>query len=198
MFAYDRAIRRRALEWGVEPDPNQGLDAPGGDTADGPAPHAPVAGGLAVDLVDPHGALQAAPAEWLLALVRRAGDELRLSGEVRLRIVDDPAMSAAHKHFSGVPGTTDVLTFDERESADGPMDADILLCVDEARRQSDARGLSVERELLLYAIHALLHCAGHDDQDAGPAEAMHRREDEILTALGVGPTYRAPGRSAAC
>lgn len=102
-------------------------------------------------------------------------------------------MAAAHSGFLGVDGTTDVLTFDLTEPGQPDLDVDILVCVDEARRQGAARGHGVERELLLYIVHGVLHCLGHDDHDPSAAARMHAEEDRILEAVGVGPTY-ATGR----
>lgn len=101
-------------------------------------------------------------------------------------------MAAAHDRYKGELGTTDVLTFDLSDGPGSPLDVDILICADEAARQAAARGHGPERELLLYAIHGLLHCLGHDDHDPDQAAAMHTEEDRILTALGVGATYARP------
>jgi ssRNA-specific RNase YbeY (16S rRNA maturation enzyme) len=46
--------------------------------------------------------------------------------------------------------------------------------------------------LLLYVVHALLHCLGHDDHEEQAAEAMHRMEDAVLESIGVGPVFRVP------
>lgn len=100
-------------------------------------------------------------------------------------------MAAAHVRHSGVEGTTDVLTFDLREdpAAGGALETELLLCVDEARRQAAALGHLAERELLLYALHGVLHCMGEDDHDEAAAARMHAREDRVLTAIGVGATF---------
>lgn len=155
----------------------------------------------AVELHDPRGLL-AAPAR--AELERRAREAMALlpagaGGEVRVRIVDDAEMSAAHERYSKIAGTTDVLTFDLTEggSARGePLDVDILVCVDEAARQGAMRGHPAERELLLYIVHGVLHCLGHDDHDDGAYARMHALEDEILEAIGVGRTFdrEAPRR----
>jgi probable rRNA maturation factor len=116
------------------------------------------------------------------------------SGEVRVRLVGDAEMDAAHQKFSGIPGTTDVLTFDLSEggAARGePLDVDILACTDEAARQAAAHGHPVERELLLYILHGVLHCLGHDDHSDEGYERMHAEEDRILTAIGIGPVFHA-------
>jgi probable rRNA maturation factor len=109
---------------------------------------------------------------------------------VRARVVGDVEIARAHVSHLGEPGTTDVITFDLSEGPE--LDVDLLVCVDEACRQASARGHSVERELLLYVVHGVLHCMGFDDHDEAGALAMHRREDEVLSAIGVGRTFGAP------
>lgn len=120
----------------------------------------------------------------------------RLTGEVRVRLVGDEEMSAAHERHKGQAGTTDVLTFDLSEQP-GVLDVDILACVDEAARQAAQRGLAAERELLLYVVHGVLHCSGYDDHTEEQARAMHAREDELLEGIGVGATFAAGDELAA-
>ena len=113
---------------------------------------------------------------------------------MRIRIVNDPEMARLHERHTGVGGTTDVLTFDLREGTGGALDTDLVVCIDEARRQATLRGLDVERELLLYVIHGILHCASHDDHDPAAAALMHQTEDRVLAALGLGTVYDRPVR----
>ncbi len=117
-----------------------------------------------------------------------------ITGEVRVRIINDAEMSAAHAQYCNDPTTTDVLTFDLRSSAErnhlpSVLDADVLVCRDQAARQAELRGHSVEQELLLYVLHAMLHCVGYNDHADSDFEAMHREEDRVLHAIGVGQTF---------
>lgn len=161
--------------------------------------------------MDATGRLDGSQAEALRSFIQRAGALLRVRGDLRVRVIDDQAMRAAHAKFSGVDETTDVLTFDMRTPQNGGgtrspsqlclycnsivygIDTDILVCIDEAHRQSDPFGYPVVRELLLYVVHGVLHCLGWDDHDEAESAAMHRLEDEVLTALGVGPVYARKG-----
>ncbi|MCA9300352.1 MAG: rRNA maturation RNase YbeY [Phycisphaerales bacterium] len=128
--------------------------------------------------------------EWLRARSRAALGVLDTSGEVRARIVHDDEMAAAHVRHLDIAGTTDVLTFDLRDDPDErTLDVDLLICLDEARRQASARGHEPERELLLYIVHGVLHCLGHDDHDEEDARRMHDLEDRTLEAIGVGVTF---------
>lgn len=129
---------------------------------------------------------------WLCDHLLRSLKSIGVQGDVRVCSVGDAAMSCAHQRDLGVSGSTDVITYDIRSDAGDPvLDLDALICVDEARRQSELRGHTIERELLLYSLHAVLHCCGEDDHDEVSSARMHAREDAILMEIGVGPTYAA-------
>ncbi len=150
------------------------------------------AGRAAVDVNDSTGRL-GKRTEWLSARAAEAARTLDVTGEIRVRVLDDGAMSAVHERWKGIAGTTDVLTFDYSGDALAlnrrPLDADILVCLDVAERQAAQRGHPPERELLLYVVHGMLHAIGFDDHDEASAARMHAREDEVLKQIGVGATY---------
>ncbi len=160
-------------------------------------PESAARGGARVEVVDASGRLSGDGLGWLERHAAGAAAVLGLGGEVRVRVVCDPEMAAAHLEYCEVEGTTDVLTFDMSEADDSGrpvLDVDILACIDEAERQGAARGHGRERELLLYIVHGVLHCLGHDDHDEAAAAAMHAEEDRVLGAIGVGRTFGAPER----
>lgn len=124
----------------------------------------------------------------LVRLARLAGAD---GGAVSVVAVDDARMRELHAHYRGTPTTTDVLSFDLRDRPGDPLEADLVVCVDEARRQASRRGHDVRLELLLYALHGLLHLLGYDDHAPADARRMHQREDELLTQAGLGAAYRS-------
>lgn len=158
---------------------------------------AAVSGGISLEIEGLDALGDAGAREWLRAKARDALAELSrrfgLSGEVRVGVVRDAAMTALHARTMGIDETTDVLTFDLLGGEDGGagrIDADIVVCVDEAARQAAQRGHGAERELLLYVVHGALHCvAGFDDLTETDAARMHAAEDEVLRAIGVGSVY---------
>ena len=163
---------------------------------DEPEPSQPA---LSIDLIDRGPLLAPSTHRWLMSRVRSVAAHLDRreqagvdGGELRIELVDDDAMIAAHAEWKDDPTTTDVLTFDLRTSEDDLLDVDLMVCVDEARRQAEARGLAIEHEVLLYVVHGLLHCLGYDDQSADDANVMHTREDELLSAVGVGRVFAQP------
>ena len=127
-------------------------------------------------------------ADRLEAAVRGAGVG---PATLAVRVVNDAEMIRLHALHSGVEGTTDVLTFDNRDCLSEAIDGDLVLCRDEAVRRAAELGHPARVELLLYAVHGLLHLAGEDDHDPEAHRRMHEREDRILAGLGLGPVFFA-------
>jgi len=138
------------------------------------------------------GAADPALCRWLqaelgraLAKVRAAdGSAVRVT-RMSVRAVSDAQMSLLHERHSGIAGTTDVLTF----TGGDPLEIDAAICVDEAVRRCGDFGHGVREELLLYAVHALLHAVGFDDATAEQHGLMHAEEDRLLQQLGHGALY---------
>jgi probable rRNA maturation factor len=104
--------------------------------------------------------------------------------EVSIVLVNDHKMSNLHVQFMNLSGPTDVLTFPMDESS-----GEIVICVPEAKRRAKEHRTTLQNELLLYAIHGMLHLCGMDDRTRKGFDAMHRMEDHILTKIGVGAVF---------
>lgn len=91
--------------------------------------------------------------------------------EVSIYLVSDAAISRLHAQFSGVPGPTDILTFQHGE---------IFISADTAERQAGEYGNPLARELRIYIVHGLLHLHGHDDHTPAEAAEMHRLQELIV------------------
>ena len=130
------------------------------------------------------GAVTDADARWLaeklMELRRIAAPDLR---RLSVRVIRDPEMCAMHLRHMDDPTTTDVLTFPDRDGAD------VAICFDEACRRAVEMGHEVRRELLLYALHGMLHCVGFDDRIQADYERMHAEEDRLLGFVGVKSTF---------
>lgn len=140
--------------------------------------------------------------KWIRGHLRDAARiEKWREGTWTVKVVGDAEMRFLHQKYSGIDTTTDVLTFDFRPATEnappGVLELDTAVCIDEAWRQSCRRRIPLRCELLLYAVHSLLHVGGHDDRTAADARRMHRREDELLTELRIGPVYQS-SRNARC
>jgi probable rRNA maturation factor len=110
--------------------------------------------------------------------------------ELSLALVGDQTMSRLHEQFMQIPGPTDVLTFPLELSQRGQaISGEIVIDVAEAVRRAKEHHVNPRLEVLLYAVHGLLHLSGHDDRTKRGFTAMHRLEDELLTKLGLGPVF---------
>lgn len=80
-------------------------------------------------------------------------------------------MAQVHGSFLDDPTETDVITFPYGE---------ILVCPAVARDRASEYSLKIEQEILLYALHGLLHLAGYDDTTAAAAKQMARAQSRLL------------------
>ena len=118
--------------------------------------------------------------------------------EFSVALVDDREMQRVHGEFLNDPTTTDVVTFPLETNEKGEVtEGEVVICVPEAIRCARQRGHRTRNELLLYAIHGMLHLSGYDDTSKREFGRMHAKEDEILSELGLGKVFatRAPNQS---
>lgn len=134
-------------------------------------------------------ALAAADRDWLRASIARV---IAASGvpvaRIAVSVVGDDRMVELHRRHMSLDSTTDVLTFAQNAPGE-PVDVDIAICLDEAVRRGQGTAHGARGELLLYALHGILHAAGHDDLDEPSYRRMHAEEDRILEAAGFGRIF---------
>jgi probable rRNA maturation factor len=97
---------------------------------------------------------------------------------IEIILIDRVVMARVHGDFLGDPTQTDVITFPYGE---------ILVCPAVAREQSPGHGLAMEEEVLLYALHGLLHLAGYDDTTPALARRMARAQGRLLRQVLAQP-----------
>lgn len=103
-------------------------------------------------------------------------------------------MSRLHRKFMGIDSPTDVLTFElDHDPRGRVLTGEVIVCVSQATRQSRRRGIPLKHEVLLYALHGMLHLCGFDDRTDRDFKDMHRKEDEILETLGFGRVFEGKG-----
>lgn len=112
------------------------------------------------------------------------------NGEVAIILAEDSYLQELNRRFRGLDAPTDVLAFNMLEPA-GSKEAeaagestaavgDIYISLDRARDQAAQAGRPFEREVLILAIHGLLHLFGYDHDSAAAAETMEQKEADIL------------------
>ena len=89
--------------------------------------------------------------------------------ELSIAFVDDDAMRELNRKFRRKNKTTDVLTF----RGDGPLLGEIVISVDQARRQAADEKHSLAAEVRYLILHGILHAMGYDHEtDKGEMNAL--------------------------
>src|SRR3989338_5745431 len=98
--------------------------------------------------------------------------------------VSSPKIRSLNRQYLRRDYVTDVLAFDLREvKRPGQVNGDIAICVDMALRNAKAYKTSLDRELVLYVAHGILHLLGFDDNAPADIRAMREKEAEVLEYL---------------
>ncbi len=103
-----------------------------------------------------------------------------------IAFVSDRRMSELNKFFRGKDSTTDVLSFpnepDEFDRDEKNL-GDIVISAEQAQRQAEENGLTVDDEIKQLILHGLLHLCGYDHEtDNGE---MNARELELRERLRI-------------
>ena len=103
-----------------------------------------------------------------------------------IAFISDRRMKELNSFFRGKNSTTDVLSFphepDEFDN-DASNLGDIVISVEQAARQAEENGLTLENEIKQLILHGLLHLCGYDHEtDNGE---MNARELDLREELGI-------------
>ena len=101
--------------------------------------------------------------------------------DLSVSLVEDSEIVRLNDRYFGKKGPTDVISFPMEEKAkDGMLLGDVVVCVPQAVRAADERGLPVEEEISLYLIHGILHLLGQRDHAPAERRRMEKRQQAIL------------------
>jgi len=107
---------------------------------------------------------------------------------------DDHQPADAAKHLAATPGLTDKTgetddgdrDDDDDDTAGEPeVAAEIYVCPDVAGTAGPAYGNTPSREMVLYAVHGMLHLANYDDLEPAAQKRMRAAEHRVMSALQV-------------
>jgi probable rRNA maturation factor len=134
-------------------------------------------------------------ARWLERITRRAVTAVAAeAAEITVLVVGDRGIATLHDRWLGIPGPTDVLTFDLGGDGTDRLAGDIAVSIETARRVARELGWQPRCELAYYIVHGLLHLTGEDDDTPGNRRRMRRRERAVMKAVGLPPPPRRPRR----
>ncbi len=100
--------------------------------------------------------------------------------------VSDRRMKELNHLFRGKDSTTDVLSFPHESDEFDPDKnnlGDIVISVEQAQKQAEENGLTLDGEIKQLILHGVLHLCGYDHEtDSGE---MNERELELRKELGI-------------
>lgn len=106
--------------------------------------------------------------------------------EFSAAFVSDRRMKELNKLFRGKDSTTDVLSFPHEPDEFDPDRnnlGDIVISVEQAAKQAEENGLTLENEIKQLILHGVLHLCGYDHEtDRGE---MNARELELREKLKI-------------
>lgn len=107
--------------------------------------------------------------------------------EVSIVFTNDKDIKRLNKKYFRKDSPTDVIAFPIERATKGSSRSkpnilgDIVICIDEARRNALNFKTSTKYEVCLYLVHGILHLLGYDDIRASDRKKMRAREKAILS-----------------
>ncbi|MDX1522872.1 MAG: rRNA maturation RNase YbeY [Anaerolineae bacterium] len=125
----------------------------------------------------------------LQTTVEAAGRPAPSAESVAVVITDSETVQALNRQFRGVEAPTDVLSFENSADPDFPGEAahlgDIIIAYPIAEAQALAGGHETVDEIILLAVHGLLHLLGFDHDTPENKNDMWTRQQEIMARLDL-------------
>lgn len=116
--------------------------------------------------------------------------------ELSVLLTDDRTIHTLNLRHREKDRPTDVLAFPLPEAGPGPrLLGDVVISLDTAKRQADARKRELLPEVRFLLAHGLLHLIGYDHDTAAKKRRMDAMARRLVKAAPLPPAVResAPG-----
>jgi len=109
-----------------------------------------------------------------------------VSGRIAVVLVDNETIQQYNRDFLKHDFPTDVISFPLEERLEqGYIEGEILVSTETAKERAAEFEWTEEEEMLLYAVHGILHLTGYDDTTPEKRTVMHQKEAEYLRRIGI-------------
>lgn len=124
--------------------------------------------------------------------------------EVNLVLTGNKEIQQTNKEFRNIDRVTDVLSFpmldfttpadfsfaETEDTCFHPESGelilgDIMICIPRMKEQAESYGHGQIREFAFLIAHSMLHLMGYDHMEQEEANEMERKQEEILSNLGI-------------
>jgi probable rRNA maturation factor len=111
--------------------------------------------------------------------------------EVSVALADDTQIRELNRHWRGKDTATNVLSFPVPDTQPGETRflGDIILAFETIEREAADEAKPLAHHVAHLAVHGTLHLLGYDHENDSDADAMERRERDILARIGVPDPY---------
>ena len=112
-------------------------------------------------------------------------------GQVSLTIVSPEEIQQLNREYRQVNRVTDVLSFPQYVSPNKiPADSmyllgDVVICMEQAVKQAEEYGHSIQRELVYLFVHSIFHLFGYDHMEEEEKQAMREAEEAVMKQIGL-------------
>lgn len=119
------------------------------------------------------------------------------TGELCLRVVDEPEGAELNQQWRGRESATNVLSFPSELSVPGLRHfGDIVVCAPVVLSEAAEQGKDPADHFAHLTIHGVLHLRGFDHVDPDAARVMEALEVELLGELGIANPYELASEQA--
>ena len=139
------------------------------------------------------------------AMQNEFGEELASEGvslpdidaELGVSVVDRDEILELNREYRQRDRVTDVLSFPQFGGHDELLQdlldeetetliGDVVICYDVAAEQAREYGTGFTREMLYIFVHSVMHLFGYDHMEEDEKAVMREKEEEVLSAIGLG------------
>lgn len=120
--------------------------------------------------------------KWLTAQAKAEGHDM---GDLNYIFATDDYVLGVNKEYLQHDFYTDIITFDNREFADDPIEGDIYVSVDRVADNAAHLGVSPDQEMRRVLAHGLLHLCGYGDKTDEEITVMRAKEEAWLLLYNV-------------
>ncbi len=122
-----------------------------------------------------------------------SGSGLVAAGSVTIVVTDNDTIQELNAQYRGIAAPTDVLSFENSPDPDFPeLDevdrghlGDVIIAFPVAQAQALAAGHTPQNEVVLLAVHGLLHLLGFDHDTPENKEKMWSTQRQVMAELGL-------------
>lgn len=95
--------------------------------------------------------------------------------------MDDARIRVLNRTWRNLDKSTDVLSWPQEDEGFASVHlGDVVISLETAVRQANARGWGLNEEVALLLVHGLLHLLGHEEETWSGASAMRTIETGLL------------------